>query len=462
MKVEMLNIEEVEPYDKNPRLNSAAVSKVAESIKAYGFNQPIVVDANKTIVVGHTRWKAAKELNLQQVPVVVMDEDMDEGKIKAYRIADNKLNELADWDMDLLFEELNDIQELLGSVDLTGFTEGDMKGMDAKLKRQAEGFKSLAEKFLVSPFTILDARQGDWLNRKRTWIDLGIQSELGRDGGLVYPEEGFGALEGKSTSIFDPFLCEVLYTWFSNEGHHILDPFAGGSVRGVVAGMVGRDYTGIDLREEQVVENRKQWESIKEVGYPLKGYTHKTTPQWISGDSAVKLDDIEDESKDLVFTCPPYADLEVYSDDPADISNMEYQDFKHFYTEILSKAVDKLKQDRFAVVVIGEARDKKGNYYNLIGDTIEIMKNAGCHLYNELIYITPNGTLSVRAERPFRASRKVGKHHQNALVFLKGDVAEHHEKALVFVKGDGKQATDHAGRIEVDKIQMILEEEMDD
>ena len=138
---------------------------------------------------------------------------------------------------------------------------------------------------------------------------------------------------------------------------------------------------------------------------------------------------------------------------------MAYHDFKEFYSKIMTKSVDKLKDNRFAVIVIGDARDKKGNYYNLIGDTIEIMRNAGCHLYNEIIYITPGGTLPILAGRPFKATRKVGKHHQNALVFLKGEIIEHHEKALVFVKGTGKDATDHAGRIEIDSIKLLTDGE---
>jgi DNA modification methylase len=456
--IKQINIEDIKPYPNNPRKNAKAVEKVAESIKQFGFQQPIVVDKDMTIIVGHTRYQAAIYLDMDKVPVIEMTET-DPVKIKAYRIADNKTNELAEWDMDLLYDELKDIEEQIGDIDITGFNSRDMKDMDAKKNHANEGYKSLSERYLVNPFTILDARQGEWSARKKTWLKLGIQSEVGRDAGLLYEEGGFGSLEGKTTSIFDPHLCEVLYTWFSNESHHILDPFAGGSVRGVVASMLGREYTGIDLRPEQIDANNKQWEDIKQVGYPLKGYNHKADPIWIPGDSVKMLDDIEDESKDLIFTCPPYADLEVYSQDEADISNMNYEDFNQFYGEILSKSVNKLKDNRFAVVVIGEARNKQGNYYNLIGDTITHMKNAGCHLYNELIYITPGGTLPILAGRPFKATRKVGKHHQNALVFLKGDVVEHHEKALVFVKGNGKDAADHAGRIEIDHVQLLTEVE---
>jgi DNA modification methylase len=456
MKIEQISVDLIKPYAKNPRKNKKAVATVITSIKEFGFKQPIVVDKDMTIVVGHTRYQAARELNYLQVPVLIA-EDLTENQIKAYRIMDNKSNEAADWDIDLLLEEFADLEDY--DLDLTGFNESQRKEIKSDKDKAEESWQTLSERYLINPFTILDARQGSWLNRKRSWIALGINSEEGREDGLAYPTEGFGSIEGKGTSIFDPFLTEVLYTWFSNQGHHILDPFAGGSVRGIVASMTGRSYTGIDLRTEQITANQKQWEATKQLGYPLKGYNHKSDPIWHTGDSSEVLDDIEKQAYDLLFTCPPYADLEVYSNDPKDISNMNIQDFLTVYETILTKAVEKLKDNRFAVIVIGEARDKNGNYYNLIGETIRIMKAAGLELYNELIVITPNGTLSVRAERPFKATRKVGKHHQNALVFLKGEVIEHHEKALVFVKGDGKTATEHAGRIEVDSINLLLEED---
>lgn len=94
MKIEQININSIKPYYKNPRRNDRAVDKVAESIREFGFNQPIVVDKDNTIVVGHTRYKAAQKLKLDTVPVLVATASKD--KLQAYRIADNKLNELAD------------------------------------------------------------------------------------------------------------------------------------------------------------------------------------------------------------------------------------------------------------------------------------------------------------------------------------------------------------------------------
>jgi hypothetical protein len=110
MKVEMLAIDAVLPYGKNPRRNAKAVDAVASSLKQFGWKQPIVVDSEKVIIVGHTRWLAAKKLGMDKVPVVVA-KDLSPDKVKAYRIADNKTNEIAEWDVGLLSDELKELSE---------------------------------------------------------------------------------------------------------------------------------------------------------------------------------------------------------------------------------------------------------------------------------------------------------------------------------------------------------------
>jgi hypothetical protein len=123
----------------------------------------------------------------------------------------------------------------------------------------------------------------------------------------------------------------------------------------------------------------------------------------------------------MIFSCPPYADLEVYSDDPKDLSNMTYTDFIEVYRRIIAKCVAQLKDNRFAVFVVGEVRDKKGNYYNFVGDTIKAFTDAKMHYYNEIILINAIGSLPLRAGKQFQTGRKIGKCHQNVLVFYKGD-----------------------------------------
>jgi len=125
MRIKMLKISDLKPYEKNPRKNDEAAKYVAESIKSFGFKVPIVIDKNNVIVAGHTRYKAAKKLKLKEVPCIIADDLTDE-QIKAYRLADNKVAEMSEWDFELLNEEL----DCLFNFDMTafGFEENEEDG----------------------------------------------------------------------------------------------------------------------------------------------------------------------------------------------------------------------------------------------------------------------------------------------------------------------------------------------
>lgn len=114
------------PYENNPRVNDYAVKKVLESIKEFGFRNPILVDADMVIIAGHTRREASILAGLEKVPYIVAD-DLTPEQVKAYRIADNKLAELSNWDEDMLKEELWGLQEADFSLEVMGFTEMDLK-----------------------------------------------------------------------------------------------------------------------------------------------------------------------------------------------------------------------------------------------------------------------------------------------------------------------------------------------
>ncbi len=125
MKIELRKLSEIKPYEKNPRLNDEAVGAVAESIREFGFRQPIVVDTEGVIIVGHTRYKAALKLGLEKAPVHVA-KDLTAEQIKAYRIADNKTNELSDWNYDLLPIELAELQGMNYDLGLLGFDQDEL------------------------------------------------------------------------------------------------------------------------------------------------------------------------------------------------------------------------------------------------------------------------------------------------------------------------------------------------
>jgi hypothetical protein len=296
----------------------------------------------------------------------------------------------------------------------------------------------------LPPFSILNARDGVWQNRKREWLAMGINSGLGRSDDLLALSplmktfgrsmEDDGATGEAGTSIFDPVLCEIAYAWFCPRDGKILDPFAGGSVRGIVASKLGRAYYGHDLSGQQVEANKMQALVVCK--------DEKAKPTWKVGDSKQIAESYPNLEADFVFSCPPYADLEVYSDNPKDLSNMRYEDFKAAYFEIIKNSCSLLKQDRFACFVVGEVRDKKGNYYNFVSDTIEAFRAAGLEYYNEMILVTAVGSLPMRSGRIFSASRKIGKTHQNV---------------LVFVKGDAKKATEACGDVNILEMPSIPE-----
>lgn len=267
----------------------------------------------------------------------------------------------------------------------------------------------LRDKFIEPPFSILDTKSGSWQKRKKIWQRLGMKSEVGRDATVINMDTKSKKNNSANyVSIFDPALCEVLYHWFCPENGNILDPFAGGSVRGIVSNKLGFNYTGIDIRQEQIDSNREQALDILKID---------NQPNWYVGDSNEVLNGFNKEF-DFVFSCPPYADLEVYSDLENDISNMPYNKFMEAYESIINKSCKMLKSGGLACFVVGEVRDKKGNYIGFVPDTIRAFEKAGMKFYNEGILLNAIASASMRANGNMK-SKKLVKVHQNILVFKK-------------------------------------------
>jgi hypothetical protein len=220
--------------------------------------------------------------------------------------------------------------------------------------------------------------------------------------------------EATGTSIFDPVLCEMAYRWFCAPSGVVLDPFAGGSVRGIVASKLGRQYIGIDLRPEQITANREQASAI----------CGDQQPVWIEGDSINIAALAEGIAADLLFSCPPYGA------------------FRDKYRAIIAACVGMLKPDRFACFVVGDIRDRKGFYRRFVSDTEQAFEDAGARLYNEAILVTAVGSLPIRVGKQFESGRKLGKTHQNVLVFC---------------KGDPKKATEAVGPVEFGAIDTVAE-----
>lgn len=508
-KVTRLKLSELTPDPANANIGTERGLRILDdSLAEVGAGRSIVTDKNGIILAGNKTAERSIDRGIEDAIeiesdgsklIVVKRTDLDlhdpnpNNPARKLAYYDNRAGEAGlAWDANRIAADVAaglDVGSLWTPGELEHLTDTviDITGDDTV------EHKTLAERFLVPPFSVLDARQGYWQERKRAWLALGIQSEIGRgettrphsyndrhpgrDGGeytggdawlatrskrikgklaaaiggqplpldrtkngksparkfgqdlmrgehvvgmgnlpinrvFGRPENAGDAASQSGTSIFDPVLCELAYRWFCPPAGAILDPFAGGSVRGIVASKVGRRYTGIDLRPEQVAANEAQAVAITP-DYP---------PRWITGDSRQLNSLIDANDFDFLFTCPPYYDLEIYSDNPADLSNGgDYETFLTDYRAIIAMSVAKLANHRFACVVVGDIRAPAGTYRNFVSDTIAAFQAAGMALYNEAILITSVGSLPIRVRKQFESGRKLGKTHQNVLVFIKGD-----------------------------------------
>ena len=458
------------PYPNNPRtITPEARTQLDKQLIELGNLQPITWNARTGHVISGNQ-KLEIYAKRGDIAVDVWCVDLAEEKEATAVVALN--NHAGEFDLEklrLIMEGIAQDESLTG---LTGFGAGELEKLlasadpatpEGKKNQRQLAHKTLASRFLVPPFSVLDARQGYWQERKAAWIALGLKGELGRGNNLLkmsdtilepdpekraamkasplpggggtkgawlhkgpdgYPHnaksattEGNIAGDWTGTSIFDPVLAEAIYYWFCPPGGAIIDPFAGGVTRGAVAAICGHPYLGIDLAEAQIRANELLWQT------EIKSEAEKIDPQWIIGDSREELPKLMPEIEaDLIFSCPPYADLEKYSDNPRDISTMPYLQFKLAYFEIIERALARLKPNRFACFVVSEVRNKStGFYHNLVADTIDFFQNAGAAYYNELILVTAVGSLPIRVAKHFAKARKIGRTHQNVLVFFKGN-----------------------------------------
>lgn len=271
--------------------------------------------------------------------------------------------------------------------------------------------RNMSDYFGVAPFSIINTVDGVWQNRKKTWNNIIQDDGTARKGALDGNRDNSMLPEiNNGVSILDACLAELMIKWFTEEGFKTFDPFAGDTVFGFISGYLKRPFTGIELRKEQAEFNQQQCNR------------ENLDCNYIC-DTSENMDKyIEDESMDFIFSCPPYADLEVYSDLEDDLSTKTHDEFFKLYKKILTNTYKKLKNNRFAVIVTSEVRNKTtGEYIMLVPYTIGIMKRAGYIYYNDLILVNSCGTLPLRAGRTMNASRKIGRRHQNVLVFYKGE-----------------------------------------
>lgn len=406
----------------NPRIiKDDKFKKLVQSLKDFPEmmeKRPIVcvtdVDGKMFPIGGNMRLKALRELGMKEIPDswVVLADDWTEEQRKEFTIKDNV--GFGEWNWDDLQENWDSEKLVSWGLDLPDFGTDDV--LEAE-EEEIVAIQKLEDKFIVPPFSILNTREGYWQDRKKHWNSLigdngesrdDIESKVNANVSNWdnKPYKG-GVIRENSISILDPVLAEIINKWFGLEKSKTFDCFAGDSVFGYVSSYLGNDFTGIELRQEQVDINNER----------VKGFHAK----YICEDGRNVLKHIHEDSQDLLFSCPPYFDLEIYSDLPNDASNQkEYNDFLKIIDTAFSNSIKCLKENRFAVIVCGDVRDKKGNYYRFPDHIKDIFEKNGMPLYNELILVQSVGNGALRANR-YMGSRKVVKMHEQVLVFFKGD-----------------------------------------
>lgn len=446
MEVIYRKLSDMKKLDGNPRkITQEQLETLKQSIernKDYFEARPLIL-SNRTgelvVIAGNQRYEACKQLGIEECPTVLL-EGLTEEREKEIIIRDNVSN--GEWEEELLQEwnpeDLEDWGVAVSELDLLSdekFKEGDSNSSPNP---------KLSDKFIVPPFSVLNARAGEWVKRKSIWNNIigdacqTRESLLFNMPQIKYPKlyerylrnresymcsfsefldkhvttEEFKKEENKrtasNTSLLDPVLSEIICNWFGFKNCNTFDCFAGDTVFGYVSSYLGNNFIGIELRQEQADMNNHLTEGM--------------SAKYICDDGRNVLNHIGLESQDLLFSCPPYFDLEIYSDLENDASNQrEYKDYLNILDDAFSSSIKCLKYNRFAVIVIGDVRDKRrGFYYNIPNDIKRIFEKSGMSLYNELILIDSCVNAGIRASR-YMEHRKVVKVHQNVLVFYKGD-----------------------------------------
>lgn len=185
MKITQKKVDSLIPYVKNSRTHSdAQVAQIAASIKEFGWTNPILVDGDNGIIAGHGRLLAARKLGYKEVPTIELA-DLTETQKRAYIIADNRLALNAGWDNEMLTIELNDLLADGFALELLGFDADELEKLLDDAEEEQNGIVgkgNLSDRFLIPPFSVFNAREGWWQDRKRAWLALGIKSEEGRGG----------------------------------------------------------------------------------------------------------------------------------------------------------------------------------------------------------------------------------------------------------------------------------------
>lgn len=428
-------------------IESMSIDELAQRMSGLRDYNKKTKAERQNLIAFWNEWKANPD-----APIIKASE-LSEDERREFVIKDNA--SFGSWDMDALANEWDSEELDDWGVDVwqdNNESEGDSSTGDSSPTNA-----SLNDRFVVPPFSILDTRKGYWKARKKMWRELIGDTGESRNDLLLndvcikyndlyqrtrkhreelgvsfkeyldkyvpddVKEREVSKVTATGVSLFDPVLSEICCRWFTpGAGAKIFDCFAGDTQKGFVFGQCGYEFIGIELRQEQVDINNRV---LADRSLPVK---------YICDDGRNVANHFEPESQDLLFSCPPYYNLEHYSDLENDASNQgTYEDFIEILRDAFTVSIGCLKDNRFAVIVVGDVRDKRSSfYYDLCGDIKRIFKDGGMSLYNEIILVETGASTALRASRNMD-TRKVGKCHQNILVFYKGkpkDIKKHFPK----------------------------------
>ncbi len=384
------------PWDTGPPVELATAYR-----REFGAIGRIIVHGGE-VIAGHEHVTAALAESIDaEVAVLDLTDIGPRERVLAVVVGERRQFELTARDDEALAHVLLMIRDYDDALlDAAGWNDSEIDELLETLGVPGlgggRGGPTLADVFVAPPFTVLDGRQGYWRERRAEWLSYGMRPEL------HLAESG----EDGYSSVFDPVLCELMYRWFTpSVGSRILDPFAGGSMRGAVASILQHQYVGVEPSADQVEANRTQtwvWE-----------HAEGPEPVWHVGDAVDAGRLVGGGPFDLLFT---HLGRLVESYSPAAAERT---------LSGLGEACSLLDENRFAVVVVAEVRDRStrgGPYVGLVADTVRALEGAGLSYYGQFVLVSSAGTLPVRAARHFQASRKVGRVHQDVVVAYRGDL----------------------------------------
>jgi len=399
MKIEYLKIEKIKPYNKNAKKHSQKqIKQVADSIARFGIVQPLVVDKDNELIIGHCRLEALKSLNKTDVPVV-RAENLSEKEVKALRLADNKLNE-SEWDMGLVVDELKGLDDDL--VDLSGFDRdlllNDIKnlGWNPEKTDEAElgdGIYELVGYGLQSFWKDIRNENAELF---KYWIDLPVQ-----------PNANLVKQKYSRTNLEE--IRRVIKTYM-REGDYFLESCCGWSTFSCSAVLQGFSGVGVDIWDIALAHGKKQYDIIKNINGVGK-YEIKNC-------DAMNLS-FNDNIFDFVYCNPPFMDEEKYSGLGNDIATKDKIEFENKFIRLMKENYRVLKDDCLCVITINDRREK-GFLEPLQAKVIEWGLKVGFKLWDFVIAEVLSQKIRLR-KKDYEKKRTV-KCHEYIIIFKKSKI----------------------------------------